>query len=450
MIDKSSDFLVHDFKQRYFSGIRLRYGAVAVGLVFLLYSFINRENINPVIPLLTAVIVYNLFAHLLYIYKQQFQIWQIVSLISLFLLLDMAAVTYLIYLTGWLESPYWFLYLVLIIVSGFGIFSRYSSVVFLIAGFCAVFYFTLTLKAYSGDNPIYGTTFSLTPQELVSLIFNRAIFIVTSIFLFASTIFYFSKLLNQNREILSQRNRELLSLLEGIKEIGARKDDFISTASHELRTPLAVIRENLTLVEDGIVGEINPKQKQLLSSSRENIDRIAVILNDLLDISRFELKTIEIYREKTDLIQLVGQALELLANRIEKKGIAIEKILPAQAVVSADPDKILRVFINLLDNAVKYSGQDGRITIGIEIGQGNIRAYVKDSGIGIRPEELPKLFERFTRVNQQEDLAVKGTGLGLFICKGIIELHHGRIWAESAPGAGSTFTFIMPLVVPNE
>jgi len=393
---------------------------------------------------------YNLLAHLIYNLKQQFQIWQIVLLISLFLVMDLIAVTYLIYLTGWLESPYWFLYLVLIIVSGFGIFSRYSSVVFLIAGFCAVFYFILTLKAYSGDNPIYGATFSLSPQELVSLIFNRAIFIITSIFLFAATIYYFSKLLNQSREILAQRNRELLSLLEGIKEIGDRKDEFISTASHELRTPLAVVRENLTLVEDGIVGEINPKQRQLLSSSRENIDRMAVILNDLLDISRFELKTIDIRREKADLNKLVEKALQMLANRLEQKQIKVEKSLPAWAVASVDPDKILRVFINLLDNAVKFTGQKGKITIGIEIGQGNIRAYVQDTGIGIRPEELPKLFERFSRVNQQEDLAVKGTGLGLFICKGIIELHHGRIWAESKPGAGTRFTFMMPMVVPNE
>ena len=450
MADKSSDFLVHDFKQRYYSAVKLRCVAVAVGVVFLLYSFFNRIDIGAIIPLLAAVMAYNLLAHLIYNLKQQFQIWQIVLLISLFLVMDLIAVTYLIYLTGWLESPYWFLYLVLIIVSGFGIFSRYSSVVFLIAGFCAVFYFILTLKAYSGDNPIYGATFSLSPQELVSLIFNRAIFIITSIFLFAATIYYFSKLLNQSREILAQRNRELLSLLEGIKEIGDRKDEFISTASHELRTPLAVVRENLTLVEDGIVGEINPKQRQLLSSSRENIDRMAVILNDLLDISRFELKTIDIRREKADLNKLVEKALQMLANRLEQKQIKVEKSLPAWAVASVDPDKILRVFINLLDNAVKFTGQKGKITIGIEIGQGNIRAYVQDTGIGIRPEELPKLFERFSRVNQQEDLAVKGTGLGLFICKGIIELHHGRIWAESKPGAGTRFTFMMPMVVPNE
>jgi signal transduction histidine kinase len=444
--DKDSEVLIYDFRQRFWWGIKIRYGAVALVSVFFLFSLFSGEKWGGILPLFLLLAVYNFIAHAVYLIKKQFMLWEIVSLISFFLFLDIAAVTYLINITGWLESPYWFLYLVLIIISGFGYFSRYSAVVFLIAFFCVVFYLGQLLSVYFGILPVFKSSVLISQPEFLNSLYNKAIFTVASFFLFAATIYYFSQTLTLNRKMLSQKNRELLQALQEIQDISRLKDEFISNASHELRTPLSVIRENVSLIEDGLAGAINDKQKKLLGTARQNVDHITALLARILDVSLINERALEIKLETINLSELAKRAVTLLQDLADNKRVSLELGVPEKVQVKADPEQILQVFINLIDNAIKYNREEGKVKVSIEPGESEVRVAVEDSGIGIDKKELPLLFERFIRLKNADDLGIKGSGLGLYICRGIIELHGGKIWVESEQGKGAKFIFSLPRV----
>lgn len=449
--DSEKYLLIQDITEKYLWAVWVRYLIAGLGFLLFLASYFNTRVHYFILEFISFVAFYNLLAHFLFRFNRQpFKLWQIVVLRAVFQALDIFSTTFLIFLTGWLESPYWFFYLILIVLSGFGVFSIYSALsVFLIALISMIFYLGLLLLTYFGLLPIYGPAFTLDPQQLLSSIFNRAIFTTITLFLFAVTIYYFSKLLSQQRDELLQKNQELLAALGKMKKVDRLKDEFVSTASHELRTPLAVIRENTSLISDGVAGAVSEKQKALLTASQANVDRLAGILDNLLDVAKIESRSIELKRRRTDICSLALKAVDLLKNLADKKMISIETRLTAGAITWADPDQILRVFVNLIDNAVKYTGEKGRVTIGVERLGGEIRAEVSDTGIGIAEADKPMIFERFVRLSGAEDMAT-GTGLGLSICRAIVEMHKGRIWFESQVGQGSKFIFALPKVESGE
>lgn len=439
----SNRLLIEEIKSKFLTAIWVRYTLVAVGFGIIYVSLISGAYLPLSFSLLALVTAYNLVAHLISLLKKRFGLWQIIALGFLFELLDIAAITFIIYITGWVESPYWFLYLVLIVISGFGMFSYYSFSVFLIAFFSALFYLGLLWAAYLGVLPVYGPGLSLTPQQMLQSISNKAVFTTVSFILFALSIYYFSKLLNQQREELSYKNLELLSALFELKDIDRLKDDFVSTASHELRTPLSVIRENMSLIEDGIIGGINEQQKKLLQTSRVNVDRLAQILNNLLDLSKIESRSLELNRQTIDVRREAVKAIDFFKNRAAQKGITIEQNMPQICTAWVDADQIYRVFVNLLFNAIKFTGPGGRITVGAENTDHFVRCFVADTGSGIAPDDLHRVFDRFTHIGSESE---RGSGLGLSICKGIIEMHGGKIWAESTVGKGTKFIFSLPKV----
>ncbi|MFA4843880.1 MAG: HAMP domain-containing sensor histidine kinase [Candidatus Margulisiibacteriota bacterium] len=444
--EEEEKVLIHDFRQKYSWGIYVRYAVIALGIPLLLYGFFINLDLRNWLYLFSFLVVYNLAAHLARAAAREVKLWQIIGLISIFEFCDLLAVTFLIYLTAWLESPYWFLYLVLIIISGFGVFSRYSSVVFLIAFFSALFYLGLMVASYTGFIPVYGLTFTLTQQELLRSILNRAIFTIAAFFLFAGTIYYFSQLLNQNQARLAVKNRDLLSALDRMKEVDRAKDEFVSTASHELRTPLAVVRENASLIIDGLVGAVGARQKELLITSLENVDRLAKLLDSLLDISKIKANTVELKRRSTDIAELAARAVSTLRGLAAKRETNIEVRATRGVETYVDPDQVLRVFLNLIDNAIKYDGKKGKILVVVEPQADQIMVTVADNGPGIAPADLPLLFERFVRLEGAAQGGTRGSGLGLSICRAIIEMHGGRIWAESQPGEGTKFIFTLPRI----
>ncbi len=450
MNENENQLLVRDIQDKFLWTIWIRYLIVALGYFLFLLSYFNLSGVKFGFGLVSFVLAYNLAAHVCFALLKRVRLWQIIFLRSVFQGLDIFCVTFLIYITGWMESPYWFLYLVLIILSGFGVFSPSSAFfVFLIALFSSLLYLGLMLSAYNGLLPLYGTTFSFTPQQLLISIINKAVFTTVTFFLFASTVYYFSKLLSQHRNELLSKNRQLLAAMNELKEVDRIKDEFVSTASHELRTPLAVIRENASLLNDGVVGEVNDRQKKLLVTSLANVDRLAKILDNLLDIAKIESRSIELKHRRTDIGALALKAIELLKDLANKKNIMVESRLDSAATTWADPDQVLRVFINLIDNAVKYTEANGRIKVTVEPNDGEIRAVVEDTGIGIAPEDQGMLFERFVRLRGGAAIA-RGSGLGLSICKAIVEMHKGRIWVESRLGQGSRFIFVIPRIETSE
>ncbi|MFC1571390.1 sensor histidine kinase [Candidatus Margulisiibacteriota bacterium] len=446
-------FLVRDIRNKFSWAIWARYIIIFLGIVLIYFGRFSNITAPFSFNLVVFVTIYNVIAHAIYWLKKKIGLWQIITLAWIFQFFDILAVTALIYITGWLESPFWFLYLVMIIVSGFGLFSYYSFSVFLIAFFSALFYLGLLLSAYLKILPIYGPAFQLSPEELLLSIYNKAVFTSVAFFLFASTIYYFAKLLNQQREELSKKSEHLLIALNKIKDVDHLKDEFVSTASHELRTPLSVIRENISLIEDGIVGQVDAKQKQLLETSRLNVDHLAKILDNLLDISKIESHSLELHREVTDISQLAAKAIGLLKNKAENKNISMEQKLTARIIACVDAEQILRVFINLLDNAIKQMGTNGKIEVGVEDSKDTVTAYVSDNGPGIAKKDAVKVFERFVHLRKGEETWVKGAGLGLSICRGIIEMHGGRIWFESPPAGadkGAKFIFTLPKGKTND
>ena len=228
------------------------------------------------------------------------------------------------------------------------------------------------------------------------------------------------------------------------KRLEKLKDEFVGNVSHELRTPLSIIKEGIDLVLDRIVGEINQKQQSVLVTAKDNIDRLSRMINELLDMSKIEAGKLELKRSKVGLAELIKKIATGFQGRIKEKGLELKFDFSAKEITAyADPDKISQVFINLLSNAVKFTNE-GSIEISAQDKGDEVECYVKDTGIGIEEENMPKVFDKFQQFGRISGPGERGTGLGLSIVKGLIEMHGGRIWAESKFGEGAKFTFVLP------
>jgi signal transduction histidine kinase len=252
-------------------------------------------------------------------------------------------------------------------------------------------------------------------------------------------------------DLVRERTEEIRAANEQLKrEVAERqkaeglKDDFVSVVSHELRTPLSITKEGISLLLDKIPGEINPTQQHILTISRNNIDRLARIINNLLDISKIEAGKMALDLKWFDFPALVRQIVASFDTTVRNKGLecAVHFSHPKIAVY-ADPDRLAEVLTNLIGNAVKFTAQ-GRITVALTEKEREIECAVADTGVGIPDEYKPQVFAKFQQFRRTHGAGEKGTGLGLAIAKSIVELHRGRIGVESRPNAGSTFTFVLP------
>jgi len=265
------------------------------------------------------------------------------------------------------------------------------------------------------------------------------------------------------RKVLEERQRfvrlkdfadQLEKANQELRKIDAMKSEFVSVASHELRTPLAAIKNAVQLMLSGKTGEINENQTKFLSMAERNINRLTNILNNLLNLSRIESGKIELKFEGVALKGLIESTASSLRPQPDGKLIQIEVEVPEQLpAVYGDPEKIEQILTNLIGNAIKFSPKGGKIMITAkhlpkekEGGYGDkVAVSVKDTGIGIPPEHLDAIFEKFHQVEGSLHRSVSGTGLGLAITKGLVEAHQGKIWVESEVEKGSVFTFTLPL-----
>ncbi|MDF2626763.1 MAG: two-component sensor histidine kinase [Symbiobacteriaceae bacterium] len=227
-------------------------------------------------------------------------------------------------------------------------------------------------------------------------------------------------------------------------EIDRMKTEFISTVSHELRTPLTAIRGYVDLILDGDVGPISDEQREFLDLVSRSTVRLANLINDLLDVEKIEQGRIHIRQEEVNAAALLRDVVETFRVSAADKGltcdVTVEGALPP---VYGDPDRITQVFSNLLSNAVKYT-KAGGITIRAAADADRLTFTFADTGIGVAPDHLPSLFEKFYRVDNQYTREVGGTGLGLAITKAIVEHHGGTIEVQSEVGTGTTFVVTLP------
>jgi PAS domain S-box-containing protein len=224
------------------------------------------------------------------------------------------------------------------------------------------------------------------------------------------------------------------------------KSDFVSTISHELRTPLAAIYgAALTLRrEDVLLGE--PQRTGLLEVIASESDRLARIVNDVLWVSRLESDGVRTVIEPCDAVELARSVVDAARHYIPPS-IKLELSAPKQAVppIAGDSDKIRQVLTNLVENAVKYSPDGGRVTVEVALAEPRMRFSVRDEGLGVPPAEHRRIFEKFYRLDPDMTRGVGGTGLGLYISRELLERMGGRIWVESGGGRGSTFVAELPL-----
>jgi PAS domain S-box-containing protein/diguanylate cyclase (GGDEF)-like protein len=237
------------------------------------------------------------------------------------------------------------------------------------------------------------------------------------------------------------------------KEIDRMKSEFISSASHEMRTPLTSIKNAVDLILKRKAGEITDTQEKFMSMAKRNIDRLASLINELLDISKLESGRIKIEPKPLDLGAPLDVAIASLTSKAKEKSICIQNGIPSTLPRAyGDAARLEQIFINLLDNAIKFSPEKGEVRVSAkdyELDGHFIEVSVADDGMGIPSDELEKIFERFYQVDASLSKEVKGTGLGLSIVKGLVEAHGGKVWAESEVGKGSKFTFTLPKYSPE-
>ncbi|MCD6505798.1 HAMP domain-containing protein [Candidatus Poribacteria bacterium] len=217
------------------------------------------------------------------------------------------------------------------------------------------------------------------------------------------------------------------------------KADFVANASHELRTPLTAIKGYLETLED----EEPETRRKFIGIIRRNVERMSNLVSDLLLLSRLESSEPHLAMERIDLGEISVDVMKLIEREAERKGIELNMDVNPESIIVGDPFLIEQMLLNLLDNAVKYT-ERGEVTLRIDRERGRVKIQVSDTGVGIPSEHLPRIFERFYRVDKARSRELGGTGLGLSIVKHIVRLHGGEIRVTSCPGSGTTFTVYLP------
>ena len=234
-------------------------------------------------------------------------------------------------------------------------------------------------------------------------------------------------------------------LFEHTKSLDRLKSEFVAVVSHEIRTPLTSVKGAVELLADDRYFKNTDQQGKLLTIAHANAERLLVLINDILDFSKLENASLPMSIERQRLEPVVHQAAHNLRTMMEEKRIHLEQLLsPDLPDLLLDSNRVAQVLTNLLSNAIKFSQPSGRIVISAEPWEQGVRIGVRDHGEGIAPNNLPKLFRKFSQIDSSSTRKAGGTGLGLVICKGIVEQHAGRIWVESTLGEGSTFYFTLP------
>ena len=227
------------------------------------------------------------------------------------------------------------------------------------------------------------------------------------------------------------------------------KDKFLSHVSHELRTPLTCIHQYVTILLDGLAGEVNPEQHGHLTTILKSVNQLGAMVHDLLEATRAESGKIRLERRCVSVDGIMGVAVDMMRATARDKHVGLELSSDATIpFVHGDPDRILEVLINLIDNAVKFTPPDGMVTVQafrVPTDPEFVSLAVTDTGCGIHPEARSLIFERLYQDPESPDNSRKGLGLGLFIARELVRLHGGRIWLASQPGEGSTFSFTLPL-----
>ena len=264
---------------------------------------------------------------------------------------------------------------------------------------------------------------------------------------------FFSTLSNQaaiaihNSRLYEQTKRQAVEL----EQTNKLQADFTAMIAHDLRSPLQTTIGAVSMMEDGLFGQINEEQKKWLRKIDDTSHKLIDLVSDFLDVSKIEAGEIALVKEEIDLKNIIDETLESYLPRSRSKGISLrnstDRDLPN---IHADPRRLEQVLSNLLSNAIKFTSENGIIEVAAYQEKDSVRIDVKDTGVGIPEDEIDSLFSKYQQTTSGKTSGHKGTGLGLVICKMIVEVHGGKIWVASQEGKGSTVSFSLPVNGPSK
>jgi signal transduction histidine kinase len=227
-------------------------------------------------------------------------------------------------------------------------------------------------------------------------------------------------------------------------QIAETRQEFVGMLSHDMRNPLSAIIATLELSLDGSLGDLNDNQRQFLGSAMNDSRRMLEMLNDLLDGYKYEAVELKLEKTQFDITQLISRLVSDFSPLAKERQIELFQDTPLSLTVTADENKLTRVISNLLTNALKFTPKEGRIIVSAADKKQSVQVSVQDTGEGIAPDELEKVFQKYYQVEKRKLGRKTGTGLGLPLCRKLVDAHGGRIWVESRQGHGSSFIFTLP------
>jgi signal transduction histidine kinase len=363
---------------------------------------------------------------------------------------DIVALTLLLHFSGGIENPFYLFYIVHVAAASVLLPRRYSL---LYAALATVLFSGLVMAEYYQWIPHVHLTGLVSPQR-----YQRGLYVAVVLVAFGLTLFICAYIASAIAEMLVRREEELVAsnlscevragelatLNRRLAELDKARSQFIRLVTHELRAPVAAIQSYLRLILDGYVPQ--ERQREIIEKSeRRALEQLALI-SDLLDLARLqEGRKQEEQIEAVDVAQVLQGVTDLMQARAEEKdllfSVQIEEGVPP---VRANPEHVKQVWTNLISNAIKYTAPGGIVVVSLSQNPNYVVGIVRDTGIGMTPEQLQHLFEEFYRTEEAKALERQGTGLGLTIVKRIVESYGGRIWAESEHGRGSKFSFALP------
>ncbi|MCX7959497.1 MAG: HAMP domain-containing histidine kinase, partial [Deltaproteobacteria bacterium] len=362
------------------------------------------------------------------------------------IMLDMIALGFLIHFSGGIESPFLFVFIFhpifasVILTTPVAFF--YSLLSVAIAGI-------LSIGEYLKIIDHHHLKGFLPSENIDSFLFSLGYFAAFTVIQFTAVIItsLIMKDLRKKQAEIEKIKKELEEKNERLRKKDEMRLLFLASATHDLKSPLNTITSYIQSILDGFFGSVSEEQKKILNRILSRITGLRQLISDVLELGEFEMgEEKEIKREQFDIIRLLKESIQEFIPSATSRGITIRfESETEHCIVNADPLKIDEVIHNYISNAIKYNRENGVVTVSASVGSDRIRISVTDTGIGIREEELPRLFTDFFRSVEVKKSAIEGTGLGLGIVKRIIERYGGKVGAESRYQEGSTFFFELPL-----
>ncbi len=256
-----------------------------------------------------------------------------------------------------------------------------------------------------------------------------------------------TKIVVKSKDELGSLARDLNKMSGQLKEIDQMKSDFLASVTHELKSPLTSLIMYIDLFLTGATGKLNEKAKKFLRIMERNSNRLSRFIDDLLDMAKIERGKMEVRKESLGIFPIVSETVELMKPQADEKNIEIAiNIQDNLPLVSVDGDRTRQIITNLLSNSIKFTPEEGKISIKIQDDKEYLQVSISDTGIGIPPDQINKIFDKFEQVKEIRERVKgpRGTGLGLAIVKSLVEAQGGKIWVESEVDKGSTFYFTLP------